>query len=307
MPEPEKISDVDFDTQLRGLFQEAELVIEGRSAGDKRMEERRICAERDLAERMEEISTDENLHDGKNEPTKFSPTEESTKASPPVTPSQALRPLLLGLEALTRAAGESTAILQRLDKTAVDSGSVQRSLPKVVADLQGLVDQKNRVNQRMFDALHEELKGYKDGFLLESVHRPIIRDLITLYDDLAELQRQMGSALTAGVESALEAADAMMGRMRTMELNMEHHLDFILEVLARLQVTQLPIGQGKLDKRTQRVISVELSDDPEEDTLVIRTSKRGFMWKDRVIRAEEVVVKKWKEGASATQTLASQK
>jgi len=29
---------------------------------------------------------------------------------------------------------------------------------------------------------------------------------------------------------------------------------------------------------------------------VTKTLKRGFLWKDRVVRAEEVVVKKWKEG-----------
>ncbi len=57
---------------------------------------------------------------------------------------------------------------------------------RLIDGLQRLLEQKNGLNQRMFDALHEELKGYKDGFLLESVHKPIIRDLISLYDDLAD-------------------------------------------------------------------------------------------------------------------------
>ena len=54
----------------------------------------------------------------------------------------------------------------------------------LVPELRGMVDSKNGLNQSMFSALHQELKGYKDGFLLESVHRPIIRDLISLYDDI---------------------------------------------------------------------------------------------------------------------------
>jgi molecular chaperone GrpE (heat shock protein) len=29
---------------------------------------------------------------------------------------------------------------------------------------------------------------------------------------------------------------------------------------------------------------------------VVRTLKRGFVWKERVLRAEEVLVRKWKEG-----------
>ena len=32
--------------------------------------------------------------------------------------------------------------------------------------------------------------------------------------------------------------------------------------------------------------------------MVVRTLKRGFMWKERVLRAEEVVMQKWKEGFS---------
>jgi molecular chaperone GrpE (heat shock protein) len=51
-----------------------------------------------------------------------------------------------------------------------------------------------------------------------------------------------------------------------------------------------------LNKQTQRAVSVEAAEDPDEDLLVVRTVKRGFLWKDRVVRAEEVVIKKWKEG-----------
>jgi molecular chaperone GrpE (heat shock protein) len=219
-----------------------------------------------------------------------------------------LRPMVLGLAAVTRATGENSNILQRLDKAATESADAHQALPQLVKDLQVMLEQKNKVNQRMFDALHEELKGYKDGFLLESVHRPIIRDLITLYDDLAELQRQMGGAVAEHSETKMEgeAPIALLQRMRTMEMNMEHHLEFIIEVLARLEVTQLPIGEGKLDKRTQRAVAVEMAEDPDDDTLVVRTVKRGFLWKERVLRAEEVVMKKWKEGFLVALAPASQ-
>jgi len=47
----------------------------------------------------------------------------------------------------------------------------------------------------MFEAMHEELKGYKDAFLLESVHKPIIANLISLYDDLETIHRQVQGAV----------------------------------------------------------------------------------------------------------------
>ena len=55
----------------------------------------------------------------------------------------------------------------KLDKATEGVVDAQKTLPGLVENLQGMLDQKNGVNQRMFDALHEELKGYKDGFLLE--------------------------------------------------------------------------------------------------------------------------------------------
>ncbi|MND00168.1 hypothetical protein D3C83_186860 [compost metagenome] len=41
---------------------------------------------------------------------------------------------------------------------------------------------------------------------------------------------------------------------------------------------------------------MELAEDPDDDNAVVRSVKRGFLWKDRLFRAEEVVIKKWKEG-----------
>jgi molecular chaperone GrpE (heat shock protein) len=85
-------------------------------------------------------------------------------------------------------------------------------------------------------------------------------------------------------------------RLRSVEMHLEHNLEFILEVLARLEVTLIAEGRGKIDKKLQRAISVEMAEDPDQDMEVVRTVKRGFLWKDRVVRAEEVVIRKWKEG-----------
>jgi hypothetical protein len=51
-----------------------------------------------------------------------------------------------------------------------------------------------------------------------------------------------------------------------------------------------------VNKQTQRAISVELADSEEEDGDIVRSLKPGFMWRERIVRAEEVVIKKWKEG-----------
>ena len=268
MPEPTELPDADFDTQLRGLFQEAEQKIQGRNASSAP----RPDAEKDLEREASRVLEERALR---------------AYASLP----QMLRPLMLGLEAVSRATGENAVVLQKLERVANEATEAQRSLPQVLSGLEALLDQKNGLNQRMFDALHEELKGYKDGFLMESVLRPIVRDLISLYDDLSMIHRQMQECVRAVSEVD---KGILSERLRTIDMNIEHHCGFVLEILERLEVTLMPIGTGKLDKRAQRAVAIETADTPEDDMTLVRTLKRGFIWKQRVLRAEEVIMRRWK-------------
>jgi molecular chaperone GrpE (heat shock protein) len=270
MPQQEENLDADFDSQLRGLFQEAEQQIEDRQTAARQEEESK---EQEITRRVEE-----------------------RMAKSYVSVPQMLRPVVLGLEAVTRAAGENSVVLQKLDKVSEQAIAANTDLPALIDGLQGLLEQKNGLNQRMFDALHEELKGYKDGFLLESVHKPIIRDLISLYDDLSTIHRQMHDALAEAVKLPVEPSVKLLEHLKTMDTHIEHNCEFIVEVLARLEVVMLPVGSGKLDKQTQRAVAVEMAEDPDDDGNIVRCVKRGFFWKGRVLRAEEVIIKKWKEG-----------
>src|SRR4029434_5583177 len=102
-----------------------------------------------------------------------------------------LKPLIQGLEAVTQATAENSALLKKIDPAGSDNSDAQKGMAQMMADLRAIVEARNTVSQNMFSALHQELKGYKDGFLLQTVHRPIIRDLVTLYDDVSELHKQL--------------------------------------------------------------------------------------------------------------------
>ncbi|HEX5175486.1 MAG TPA: nucleotide exchange factor GrpE [Chthoniobacteraceae bacterium] len=281
MPDPQEINDADFDAQMRGLFEEAEQVLERRvPSARKRSDDAPV----DGGEAAD-VSRKQSDSAGRGA---------RAKGNYPSLP-QMLRPIVLGLEAMTRATGENTSLLNKLDKAVDANAEAQVGLPQLIAELRALLELKNGVNQRMFDALHEELKCYKDDFLLESVHRPVIRDLITLYDDLAEVHRQIGDAAKADEESTGNVA--LIERLKRLEVNLSHKLDFIIEVLARLEVTPLPAGTGKLDKHTQRAVALEPAAAADQDNDVVRAVKRGFLWKDRVVRAEEVIVKRWRDSS----------
>jgi molecular chaperone GrpE (heat shock protein) len=76
-------------------------------------------------------------------------------------------------------------------------------------------------------------------------------------------------------------------------LRLEHHVHFLVEVLERMNVVQMPASSGKLDKLIQKAVSVENTSIAEEDQTIVRTVKLGFMWKDRMFRPEEVVIRKF--------------
>ena len=203
---------------------------------------------------------------------------------------QSLQPILHGLEAVARAQFEQVGLLDRVEKAL----SQQAGTAKVLADSKQALEQRNTVNRAMFEALHSELKSYKDTFLLEAVLRPVIRDLISLFDDISEIHRQLALALSTQEQRGGLAGGALMffETVAAPAKQLEHNRDAILEVLERLDVTLLPSMTGKLDKLAQRAVAVEITEDPTQDYDVVKITKRGFLWKDRVIRAEEVVIKR---------------
>lgn len=218
---------------------------------------------------------------------------------------RSLQPILHGLEAVARAQSEQVGLLDRVEKALLQ----QVGTAKVLADSKQALEQRNTVNRAMFEALHSELKSYKDTFLLEAVLRPVIRDMISLFDDISEIHRQLSLALSTQEQRGGLAAGALMffETVAAPAKQLEHNRDAILEVLERLDVTLLPSVPGKLDKLAQRAVAVELTEDPAEDHDVVKITKRGFLWKDRVIRAEEVVIKRLQDGAHPTLVIKSSK
>ena len=192
-----------------------------------------------------------------------------------------LRPLVQHIESLGRAITENTMAIMRIEETVAAQSNITM-LPRLIT------------------TLHDELRGYKDGFLLEVLHRPLIRDLIILYDDLSEIHRRT-AAFINGFKPGVETPDILEARkhLQLLATNLDHIVDSLLEVLARMDVHRLEPSPGKLDKHNQRVLNVEPASSPEDDLIVSASLKPGFLWRERTIRAEEVVVKKWRPENSA--------
>jgi molecular chaperone GrpE (heat shock protein) len=141
------------------------------------------------------------------------------------------------------------------------------------------------VNQRLFDSLHQELIKYRDNFLHESLQKPFIRDLLILFDDLSALSAQLQTALEGGGESK-------RGKLAQWRENLENSIHSLTEILHRMEVSEIE-PKEMVDRALHRVVSFEPSDFAEDEGRIVMRVKRGFLWRDQVLRPEEVVAKRF--------------
>ena len=139
------------------------------------------------------------------------------------------------------------------------------------------------VGQKLFDSLHQELISYRDNFVRDSLQKPFIRDLLVLFDDLSVIAGQLEKS-AAGHGSGDPSV-----RSRD---NLSNTLHFLLEILHRLEVTEIETTEI-VDRELHRVISYEPTDCAEDDGRIVTRLKRGFTWRGRVLRPEEVIAKRF--------------
>ncbi|HEV2840559.1 MAG TPA: nucleotide exchange factor GrpE [Chthoniobacterales bacterium] len=140
------------------------------------------------------------------------------------------------------------------------------------------------VNQRLFDSLHQELIKYRDNFLYESLQKPFIRDLLSLFDDL--------SALSSQLQTAVDAGETKRGKFVQWHDNLENAIHSLTEILHRMEVSEIE-PKEMVDRAFHRVVSYEPSDFAEDEGRIVMRVKRGFLWRDQVLRPEEVVAKRF--------------
>lgn len=146
-----------------------------------------------------------------------------------------------------------------------------------------LIRNTESVNQQLFDSLHGELLKYRDNFLHESLQKPFIHDLVYLYDHLNGLCDQL---TTAAQEKGKRS------RVSQWRDNLENAIHSLVEILHRFEVREIE-ARERVDRAYHRVISFEPADFPEEDGTIVMRVKRGFVWRGKLIRPEEVIAKRF--------------
>jgi molecular chaperone GrpE (heat shock protein) len=206
---------------------------------------------------------------------------------------QMIKPVAVGLESVNRAVMESRHLLAKISEA---KAAPAPALDGIAQQL-GRIASTDSANQKLFDAMHTELKGYKDGFLFDALQKPFIRDLINLFDDL--------SALLAQTTEHAEQNGRDDFAQRHTE-NLRNTISHLLEIFERLDVSPLHTPAGEpVDKRLHRLVGFEAAAGPEEDGRVVRSLRPGFLWREgRCVRPEEIVATKWVAPPAATAPVA---
>lgn len=144
--------------------------------------------------------------------------------------------------------------------------------------LRSVVQQRlssDQVKEDAFERLYAELEAYKKNSAFEQV-RPLYLDLILLLD---RIETMRASAATG--EASPEAAP-LLGSIS----------DELVEVLARREVEVMRPEAAEFDPSRQQAIGAVPVADRALHNTVERVVRRGFVWRGRVIRAEEVYVRR---------------
>lgn len=169
---------------------------------------------------------------------------------------------------------------------------IQQSL----ATLQELFEKQIARNQNqteMFDKIYAEMKDYKESFLLEVLHKPIIHNLIQLYDSYVLLESQLDVILNEE-----EVTSDSLSQYRNNLENFRYKLE---EVLYRLDVSPFTESSKTLDRQLHKTRQTLSTDDPDQDMTIAEVHKIGFIWRDKVFRPEEVTIFRYSESAQGNE------
>ncbi len=174
-----------------------------------------------------------------------------------------------------------------LDSPEMTQQQTLKDIRKTMVSLHELFDKQIARNQnqtQMFDKLYAEMKDYKESFLLEVLHKPIIHNLIQLYDSFILVESQLDDLLNGNEENTL------FDELSQYQKNLENFRFKLEEVLYRMDVTPYRDSSEMLDRQLHKTRKIIPCDDPEKDQKIAEVHRIGFYWREKVFRPEEVTI-----------------
>lgn len=151
---------------------------------------------------------------------------------------------------------------------------------KLSEQIKALLEERlsyDATKEKTIDKINEELKTYKDNFFFQ-LQKPIFIELIMLYDSLERTLNSMETTEDLSKEQITEWLQALK--------------DELLEILYRRDIMPFDEHPDVLDYKLHKTVKTVPTSEESENNKVEKVIKAGFRWNDKVLRPEEVIIKK---------------
>jgi molecular chaperone GrpE (heat shock protein) len=133
-----------------------------------------------------------------------------------------------------------------------------------------------------FRHVYADLQDAKVAHSLEAT-RPLLLDLLLLFDRIDAASNTLDMTEAASV----------LGSFR----------EELLEILYRRDVRSIVAGSDRYDRDTQQVVGVVDTPEAEEHQKVERIVRTGFRWGTRILRAEDVVIRRYRPAITPSESI----
>lgn len=174
---------------------------------------------------------------------------------------------------------ESSMLLQRLAQNMAEQNEKWEALRALCE--KDLFD--NNSKDEAIARMQKRLEEYERG-MLRALKEPLLRDLMLFYDSLVKLLHKCENGPPARLDYA-----------RELELLRAE----LLEIFSTQSMERIALpGESRYQSDLQKAVQIENAEQAEENQLVVRVVREGFTWEGRVLRKQEVAVKKWSDRAT---------
>lgn len=161
---------------------------------------------------------------------------------------------------------------------------MRSSMDTIVAELAALQQTikerllDDHVKEEAFNRLYAEVEEVRQERSFQQL-RPLLIDLILLYDR---------------IELGIQQMYSPEGNMPGVVQLLTSFRDELLEILYRREVEPIITASSTFDRSLQQVIKIQPTAFANEDNQVVRVVRKGFRYRNRILRSEEVVISKYK-------------
>lgn len=167
-----------------------------------------------------------------------------------------------------------------------DVMSVMKDNNNLLLEIKGIVQNKleyDTVKEKAFDKLYEEMKEQKEqAALFDKAVEPLLRDLLLLYDNMKQFESSLVNQQDLSKEKILQ--------------NFKYIVDDLIETLYRQDV--IPMNEDlstSFNSKIHRAIKTEFTDKVSEDYGILKILRNGFKWREKILRPQEVMIKRFKD------------